>query len=413
MSSRRRPARQDDGAPDLISTPEQLQGLVKRLESASEVAFDTEFHGERSYWPKLMLVQISTADEVTLIDPRAPQMANAVTEFFGSLCGPDRVIVGHDVRADLEIFYRLAGRLPGQVFDTQIAAAFLGMGQRIGLGNLVERLLEVDLPKGHTLADWSRRPLPAEQIRYAASDVRYLPRLTEILRHGIQERNRTAWVQEECARLLDLIARSPDRPARSLKGVKRLPPVGTRAALLVDRLADAREELARKLDRRPRHVLPDDVLVDLAKRAPTKRSDLVGTTSRRRPPGLKRHGDLWIRTIREGMNSPLPPRRQDAPRLRAGQQDFMGLVRLFVNWRVHRMELASGLVMKQVQDGIHRVVTGSPQDRETFDELLGLYGWRRESFSDDLWSLYRGEMHPVVRQGPEGPCVHWEKTPRS
>jgi ribonuclease D len=398
--------------PEPISTPEELHALSERLESVEEVGFDTEFHGERSYWPKLMLVQIGTADEVALIDPRAPEMEDAVAVFLRSLCRRDRLIVGHDVRADLEILQRVGGRLPARVFDTQIAASFLGMGHHIGLGKLVDNLMGVELPKGHTLADWSRRPLPAEQLEYAANDVRHLPRLTKMLQQEIHERGRTSWVEEECARLLEHADHDQADPAVHLKGVRRSPPEGTRAALLVKRLAAAREDLARELDRRPRHILPDDVLVDLAKRAPTRRSELVGNTSRRRPPGLTRHGDVWLKTIRQGMDSPLPARTTPRPRPGGGHQDFLALVRLFVAFRVRQLDLANALVMGRMKEGIERVVDELPPDRETFDKVMGLGGWRREVFSDDLWALYCGEMQPEVRQGPDGPLVTWQKTPR-
>jgi len=392
----------------LISTRSELEPLVRRLEGALEVAFDTEFHGERSYWPKLMLVQIGTKDEVALIDPLAPQMSGAVEEFMALLAERGTVIVGHDLRCDLEIFNRVAGRLPRRVFDTQIAASFLGMGPSIGLGNLVHTRAGVELPKDHCMADWSRRPLPREQMTYAANDVRYLLKVADVLRRQVEEAGRGAWVEEECSLLLDPAGYEPADPARNIKNVRRRPAAGTRAAVLLEQLAVEREALALKSDRRPRHILPDDVMVDLAKRAPTEPSELVGQTNRRRPQGLTRFGDRWIKAIRRGLElpisgpSPLPSKLHDSNRA------FVGLMRLFVQSRMLALDLAPSLVMNRIQKGMYAIVRDPPAGKEAFIEALGLAGWRCELFADPLWALYRGKLRPVVRHGDAGPSVSWE-----
>ncbi len=392
----------------MISSPADLQELAGRLERESEVAFDTEFHGERTYWPRLMLVQIATANEVCLVDPLAPGMSDATSGLFAFLAERRTVIVGHDVRSDLEIFYRVSGRLPCLVFDTQIAASFVGMGQSIGLGNLVSCLAGIELPKGHTLADWSRRPLPPDQMAYAANDVRHLPAVSSALRRRIEEAGRSGWVEEECALLLDPASFEPADPAKELVAVRRRPAAGTRACVLVDALAVERENLARKLDRRPRHLLPDDVMVDLARRAPTSRSELVGRTNRRRPQGLTQYGDTWLKAIRDGLKLPLPePPTARRPHGEADQA-FMGLVRLFVHDRMQELGLAPALVMSRVLAGIEENYRNPPTGQEAFIEALGLSGWRREILAEQLWAMFQGRLVPAIRHGEAGPSVTWE-----
>src|SRR5579864_4367809 len=131
--------------------------MIDHLRDEPRYALDTEFHGERTYWPRLALVQVAWPGSIALIDPFAVDMA----AFAEILAGPG-LLVAHAAEQDLAILVRACGHGPTQLFDTQVAAGFIGMGAP-SLASLVERLLDVRLTKGDRLTDWTRRPLHADQ----------------------------------------------------------------------------------------------------------------------------------------------------------------------------------------------------------------------------------------------------------
>jgi ribonuclease D len=253
---------------EIVTTVNGLASLIDRLEGSSEYALDTEFHRERTYWPRLALVQVAwrtspeRQPEVALIDPLAvdPEPLARV------LTGPS-VMVAHAATQDLEVLARACDVLPSKLFDTQIAAGFLGHGSA-SLASLVERFLRVRLTKGDRLTDWSRRPLTPSQLAYAASDVAHLLALADVVSAQLRARGRLGWAEEESAALLARPQTQTDpheawwklRDNRHLQGVSRA---------IAQELAAWREERARALDAQPRMVLADLALLSIAHSPPS------------------------------------------------------------------------------------------------------------------------------------------------
>jgi ribonuclease D len=255
------------GPPEIVTTKEGLASLVDRLAGSPEYALDTEFHRERTYWPRLALVQVawrSSPDgqqHVALVDPLAvdPEPLSRV------LAGPS-VMVAHAATQDLEVLARACDVLPSHLFDTQIAAGFLGHGSA-SLTSLAERFLRVRLTKGDRLTDWSRRPLTPSQISYAASDVAHLLTLADEISAQLAARGRLSWAEEECAALLAR-PQSPIDPHEAwwkLRDNRHLQ--GTSRAIAQE-VAAWREEKARTLDVQPRMVLADLALLSIAHSPP-------------------------------------------------------------------------------------------------------------------------------------------------
>ena len=157
-----------------IDSPAELEHLCRELSRAPWIALDTEFMREKTYYPRLCLIQVATTDLVACIDPLAVKDLSALLDV---IYDSGITIVMHAARQDLEILYHLRGTLPAPDFDTQIAALLLGLPDQTGYGNLVRELLGITLEKLHTRADWSARPLTRDQIKYAADDVIYLVEL--------------------------------------------------------------------------------------------------------------------------------------------------------------------------------------------------------------------------------------------
>jgi ribonuclease D len=250
-----------------IDTDEALAALIVQVSRAPSYALDTEFHGERTYWPRLALVQVAWLDEIALIDPFAVD-ARALCPLFA---GPT-TMVAHAADQDLTIIERLCGAPPSSVFDTQVAAGFLGMGSP-SLAVLVERTLGVRLAKGDRLTDWTARPLRDEQKRYAASDVEHLLALRAALEEQLVEEGRLEWALDECETRR---ARDRTRPDVStvwwkIKGARQL---RGRARGVAQEVAAWRERTAQHLDLPPRFVLSDLALAAAVQRAPHTREEL-------------------------------------------------------------------------------------------------------------------------------------------
>lgn len=265
------PAAAVEAAPvEIITTEGALAALIERLEAVPEYALDTEFHRERTYWPRLALVQVAWRPgpegpgrpaQVALIDPLAVDPRPMARVLAGR-----PVMVAHAATQDLEVLARACGVLPSKLFDTQIAAGFLGHGSA-SLASLAEHFLRVRLTKGDRLTDWSRRPLTQSQLDYAASDVAHLLTLADTISAELRERGRLSWAQEECAALLARPQAPTDpheawwklRDNRHLQGVSRA---------IAQELAAWREERARVLDLQPRMVLADLALLSIAHSPP-------------------------------------------------------------------------------------------------------------------------------------------------
>jgi ribonuclease D len=178
----------------LIESRAELEGLLDAIAGSPWVAMDTEFMREKTYFPQLCLIQLATPDHIACIDPVAIQDIGPLNAL---LHDPKVLKVFHAASQDLEVLYLLTGKVPVPVFDTQVAASLLGHGEQIGYANLVHAVLQHELDKTQTRTDWLRRPLNAEQLRYARDDVRYLVQIYLRLREELETLGRLGWLQPE------------------------------------------------------------------------------------------------------------------------------------------------------------------------------------------------------------------------
>ncbi len=244
----------------LIDKQESLLEVCESLAHADCVALDTEFVRERTYYPQLCLLQLAFDERLVLIDPLA---GLDLAPLFECLQRPGLVKILHAARQDFEIFYLLGGFVPAPVFDTQLAAACLGLGDQLSYTRLVAMELGADLGKSHARTNWSRRPLSAAQLRYAADDVEYLLQLYPVLRDRLRARHRERWLDDAFRQLADphLYEVRPAEAWRRVRAARRLK--GSKLTRL-RRLAAWREELAMERDLPRRWVLSDDALLALA-----------------------------------------------------------------------------------------------------------------------------------------------------
>jgi ribonuclease D len=249
----------------LVATTPKLDQIVAEFCAADAYGLDTEFHAEGTYFPRLALIQLAIPGRVAVIDATAVDLHHLEPLFAGP-----GVAVTHAGGRDTEIIERACGARPAEVFDTQIAAGFLGYSTP-SLAKLVRDVLGRTLDKGQQMTDWFRRPLAPEQITYAEADVAHLLELRTVLEQRLAGRGRLQWAVEESARASR--PRSPDDDIAwwRLKGSGQL---NALARARAQELAAWRERTARAADRPTSKVLPDEVIVALADRPPRSPADL-------------------------------------------------------------------------------------------------------------------------------------------
>ena len=243
-----------------IDRDDELPALAQTLDSQAWIGVDTEFLRERTFFPKLCLLQLAAGGRIWCVD----------TLRIGSL-GPLMAVltaaaarkVIHAARQDLEAVYLSSKGVIAPVFDTQIAAGCIGLKPQIGYAELVKTLLDVTVPKGQTRTDWSKRPLTPEQLEYAADDVLYLGDLAGRLGARLRELGREHWVLEDCLALEDrrLYEPDPSQAWQRLRGLAQLAPAARARAKAA---AVWRETLARSRDLPRAWILPDAAIFAVA-----------------------------------------------------------------------------------------------------------------------------------------------------
>lgn len=248
----------------LIQSQADLSAWLSALSSSPVLALDTEFLRESSYRPQLCLIQLGDAAHQVCVDPQAELDLSPLGDLLAQSSQPKLI---HAAGQDIEVLHQSLGVLPAPLFDTQIAAALCGLGEQMGYAALIEHLLGVVLDKSHSRTDWSRRPLSAQQYRYALDDVRYLPEAHALLDERLNALGRVDWMREDCAAQLDP-ARWTMEPLEAWRRVKAWQRVPQTAFSRLRQLAAWRERQAQARDLPRRWVLDDDSLLRLVNRPP-------------------------------------------------------------------------------------------------------------------------------------------------
>jgi ribonuclease D len=373
----------------LIQENEQLVALNARLLTADRIALDTEFHAERSYAARLMVVQLAVEDEVFILDPLC---LPDVSSFAQTLAA--RGIVGHALQSDLKIFSERFGILPASAFDTQLAAAFCGYGISISLADLVWDLAGVRLRKSQTVSDWSTRPFSSQQIEYLVDDVRYLFTLQDRLREKLASCGRAGWYEEEAHSLTELAAyrSEPERLYMRIPGAMRM---NRRELGILRELARLRDELARERDVPVKYIIPDDVMSGIVHIRPKTRDDLAQL--RRLDAGARKaFGDRIVAAVAAGSaldeNAlPLKPARPSG----ADRDAIVACLNVLVGAVAAEHDLPASLPATRAV--LERIARELPQSCEETAAFLGGSGsWRSALLAEPLYRLLSGETGLVI-----------------
>lgn len=246
----------------LITDQDEFAAVVAKLVKADRYAIDTEFHRERTYFPQVALVQLAWDDTTVLVDPLALDLRPLAEVLNGpGLC------VMHAGGQDLEVLDIVCETQPSRMFDTQIAAGFLGLSSA-SLASLMSKYLDIEVSKGDRLTDWLQRPLTDAQLRYAAGDVDDLLELASILEAKLVEKDRLPWALEECEVALNK-PRNRRTPEEAVARIKEARSLKHEAFRVATALAAWRERRAATTDTPVRQVLPDIAIVTISQKQPT------------------------------------------------------------------------------------------------------------------------------------------------
>lgn len=334
------------------------------------VGVDTEFMREKTFFAELCLVQIATGEQFYCVDPLN---GHDMSAFWDALMRDTWVV--HSGRQDIEVIYQTAERMPGRLFDTQIAAGLLGFAPQMGYATLVKELFDVEIDKTHTRANWTRRPLPDAYLHYAAEDVEYLLPALIMLTEMLEQKGRLSWAEEDSAQLLDpaLYDIDPKLAIDRMKGARKLR--GRRRAAAA-RLAAWRESEALRSNRPRQWIAKDNALLEVATRLPDNTDALAKIDGL--PAGLvRRSGRAILAAVSASAGDDTNYRPPSSPS--ESQKALLNSIQKHVAECAGDLGLAAETVASKRD--LSAIIMGGDRQSKV------LNGWRRELVGEKLLSL--------------------------
>lgn len=370
----------------VITETDALESFCRRMATAEFVTVDTEFMREKTYWPKLCLVQLAGPDDAAIVDAMAPGIDLA--PLMALMANPKVLKVFHAARQDIEIFHHLSGSVPVPVFDTQVAAMVCGFGDSVGYEALATKLARARIDKSMRFTDWAHRPLSEKQLHYALSDVTHLRVVYEHLQKQLDDTGRSRWVDEEMATLTAPSTYLPDvyQVWRRLKVRSSNP----RFLFILRELAAWRELAAQERDLPRNWVLRDDALLNIAAHAPKTEDDLL------RIRGL---GSGFNAAIKQAILAAIERGNaaqaagkiefEEKPELPRGLAPVVDLLRVLLKMKCEAGDVAQRLVASGPD--LELIAADDNAD------VPALQGWRREVFGADALALKHGDLALAVK----------------
>jgi ribonuclease D len=337
-------------------------------------ALDTEFHRERTYNPKIALVQLAWPGGIALVDPLAVDL-RAISALFD---GPALAVV-HAAQQDLDVLTRVCGTVPAHLFDTQLAAGFLGHATP-SLGNLLSAELGVKLPKADRLSDWLRRPLSAGQRSYAAADVAHLLELHDRLLAQLTELGRLDWALAECEELRTRPT-GPGDPSDAWLKLKDVRTLRGRSRGVARAVAAWRERRASEMDLPVRFVLPDLAVLGIAQRPPMTADDLRSTRGVEERHARGTTATDLLAAVQEGLADPVELPESNGDELDRSLRPAVTLVSAWVSQLARDQRIDTALLATRAD--LVDLLRGDPEARLS-------HGWRAATVGEDIRHLVEG-----------------------
>lgn len=382
----------------LIDNTKKLAEFCQVLQKQPFITVDSEFIREHSYYPKLCLLQVAYDGDSAIIDPLS---SVDLSPFFEILQNPDIVKVFHSGKQDIEIFYNLSGKVPQNVFDTQIAAMVCGFSENIGYGNLVHDITHVDLDKSRRLTDWSLRPLDQAQLEYAICDVTYLVDCYKYLKDYMIKHQREHWADEEMAALCDESAYCIKPEDAWLRVKHNAHSQNFLSALKY--LAEWRERRAQKFNTPRSGILRDEVLLNIASSFPKTVEDLKQVRNLKSEVINGRLGAEIIEAMDKARQNPVSSEvckadRKQAVNIPNHEQSLAEILKLLL--KIKSQE--SGVIARLIADDedLRHIILNQPEKTHT------LHGWRYEIFGQFAEQLCRGKL--TISYNPKNKSIEFK-----
>ncbi len=357
-----------------VATQAEFEDVIDTLCAQPRYAIDTEFHRERTYYPKLALVQLGWADQIVLVDPLAVDMA-AIRRLFAS----SAIAVFHAAQQDLDVLTHSVATVPERMFDTQLAAGFVGYSTP-SLLSLLHAELGVTASKGDRLTDWLRRPLTADQQVYAAGDVAHLFELHDRITAKLAVLGRLEWALDACEELRTRPtgASDPEHAWLRLKDVRVLK---AKARGVAQSVAAWRERRAASVDVPVRQILPDLAILGISQKHPTSQAELSQARGVEERHSRGAMGAEILAAVADGLTRDVQSPSPDVDDLDRSLRPAVTLVSAWVS-EVARAERIDTALLATRSDLVALL-------RGDSDARLA-HGWRAELLGDGIRSLVEG-----------------------
>lgn len=385
----------------LVTDADSLAELCAKLATEPRIGLDTEFVPEYTFAPELCLVQVASASTLAAIDPLS---VGSLAPLWSAMTRPDCKLIVHAGREELQFCRTQTGRLPENVFDVQLAAGLAGLGHPLSYANLVSKVLGKTCRTGETRTDWRKRPLTKQQIEYALDDVRYLLPLEAELNSLLDSKGRRSWFEEEMATLVGTVANREDGDRwRRLGGSGAL---NGRALAVLRELALWRDQRARQLDKPPKWILRDDLLIELAKRAPTTLAQLKHTR------GLGQAADSrWVRDVLDAIERGLHVPDHDLPaRLQRRESGDEQMVHKLLSAAMMDLARSAGVATSLLanSDDLRDLMEWHARGADPATAPRLARSWRREIVGRRLTDLLDGNLVVRIADSSSGPRLIFE-----
>ncbi|MDE0959762.1 MAG: ribonuclease D [Planctomycetota bacterium] len=370
-----------------IQESEILAQWMQKATTDGRYGIDLEFIRERTYYPQLALIQIAVGTDLALIDPLGDV---DLTPLIETISDPSVIKVVHAGSQDLEILEQLSDQIPRAIFDTQIAAAFLGLGLQPSYAATCGQLLDVVVEKGESWTDWLRRPLTREQEIYAIDDVRHLLPIHDRLTEMLESEGRIKWALEEMKKYDQETTYRPLLET-SVRKVKRAGTLKERGMAILMELFHWRETEAQTKDRPRRRILPDEILVEVARRAPRDEEGLEKIRGLD-PRDLRRHCSALLASVQRGRDVaeedlPILDKRR---RLEPQEEAALELSTSALRALCRAARIAPPLVARGVD--VENLVRDHFAGNLVEADHSLLRGWRGEMFGTKVVGFLNGEF---------------------
>lgn len=372
----------------LITNQEDFEKFLRIASKTDVVAIDTEFLRDKTYKPKLCLLQFAIKDTCVLVDPFEVD----INPLKRLLLNDNVVKLFHSPRQDIEILYNSTGVIPVNIFDTQLAASFLGYPDQIGYANLVQNILNIKLDKSDTYSDWKIRPLKSSQLMYAQNDVTYLLEMYPIIVDMLNQKDRLDWLaQDTQIKFLDKELYIID-PMTRFQHLKRVSSLKGRQLAVAKYLAAWRETKAEKLDKPRKWIMSDELIFEICKSTPKNLDELYNIRRIKKTLNIG-----FAREVLKAVDKGLSVKDEEIPNLKdnskqsnkkdnsnSDTESAIDLMSAIVRFRAKENNISPGVLVtsSELCKIVHGATSGIPV----------LSGWRRQLVGNDLLDLINNRI---------------------